>query len=44
MTEPQITIELVVTIFIMCSVVLLAVLTSILFLINLDKIRGKEDE
>jgi hypothetical protein len=44
MTEPQITIELVITIFIMSSVVLLAVLTSILFLINLDKIRGKEDE
>lgn len=43
-TETQITIELIITLFVMSSVVLLAVLTSILFLINLDKIRGKEDE
>lgn len=43
-TETQITIELIITLFVMSSVVLLAVLTSILFLINLDKIRGKDDE
>jgi len=43
-TETQITIELIITLFVMSSVVLLAILTSILFLINLDKIRGKDDE
>ena len=43
-TETQITIELIITLFIMSSVVLLAILTSILFLINLDKIKGKDDE
>jgi hypothetical protein len=43
-TETQITIELIITLFVMSSVVLLAMLTSILFLINLDKIRGKDDE
>lgn len=43
-TETQITIELIITLFVMSSVVLLAILTSILFLINLDKIKGKDDE
>jgi hypothetical protein len=43
-TETQITIELIITLFVMSSVVLLAMLTSILFLINLNKIRGKDDE
>ena len=43
-TETQITIELIITLFVMSSVVLLAILTSILFLINLNKIRGKDDE